>query len=139
MENNFSADTSPPLTHKKFRKKYTSMKKCMEFLLSLPVDVGEYFELLQSVGVNVSSLNPHELTNMLIINAAIINQAKNGQLPCIKELRSIVDDEFYTKHKISIDKEKLLIDKNKLVDNNSTLQLDKLDEILKSMNFNDNS
>lgn len=87
------------------RRRKRDMKACMQLLLSLPAPEEDY-KTLSDMGINVEEL-PEDITNMLVVNAAILKAAKAGDIQAIRELRSIIRDDDYMKHKIKVDKERL--------------------------------
>ena len=76
----------------KVRRQKRDMKKTMELLLQLPPGTQEDYECLVAAGVSLNTLSDEELTNMLVVNAALLNKAKSGDVNAIKELRSIIHD-----------------------------------------------
>ena len=87
------------------RRRKRDMKACMRLLLSLPAPEDDY-KTLSDMGINVEEF-PEDITNMLVVNAAILKAAKAGDIQAIRELRSIIRDDDYMKHKIKMDKERL--------------------------------
>ena len=87
------------------RRRKRDMKACMQLLLSLPAPEDDY-KTLSDMGINVEEF-PEDITNMLVVNAAILKAAKAGDIQAIRELRSIIRDDDYMKHKIKMDKERL--------------------------------
>lgn len=95
------------------RRKKRDMRKCMELLLSLPASTRDDFQVLSDMGVQFDELDEDEITNMLAVNAALLRQAKLGDVAAIKELRSIIRDDDYTAHKIKYDNAKLKLEREK--------------------------
>jgi hypothetical protein len=89
------------------RRRKRDMKACMQLLLSLPAPEEDY-KTLSDMGIDVEDF-PEDITNMLVVNAAILKAAKAGDIQAIRELRSIIRDDDYMKHKIKMDKERLKI------------------------------
>lgn len=87
------------------RRRKRDMKACMQVLLSLPASEDDY-KLLSDMGINIEEF-PEDITNMLVVNAAILKAAKAGDIQAIRELRSIIRDDDYMKHKIKMDRERL--------------------------------
>ena len=87
------------------RRRKRDMKACMQLLLSLPAPEDDY-KTLSDMGINVEEF-PEDITNMLVVNAAILKAAKAGDIQAIRELRSIIRDDDYMKHKIKMDKERM--------------------------------
>ncbi len=90
------------------------MKQVMEMLLDMPANTSDDYSLLTEEGIDIDSLDPEFINNMLVVNAALMARAKTGDHKAVHELRSIIQDDVYTKHKIKIDKERLKLEKNKL-------------------------
>ena len=95
------------------RRKKRDMRKCMELLLSLPASTRDDYQVLSDMGVQFDELDENEITNMLAVNAALLRQAKLGDVAAIKELRSIIRDDDYTAHKIRYDNAKLKLEREK--------------------------
>ena len=93
------------------RRRKRDMKACMQLLLSLPAPEDDY-KTLSDMGINVEEF-PENITNMLVVNAAILKAAKAGDIQAIRELRSIIRDDDYMKHKIKMDKERLKLAQKK--------------------------
>lgn len=95
------------------RRRKKNMKQLMELLLSKPANAPDDWELLATLGLNFDELPDEDITNLLIVNAALLKKAKSGDVNAIKELRNIIQDDAYTKHKIKIDKEYLKLEQQK--------------------------
>lgn len=72
------------------RRRKRDMKKCMEMLLTLPPGTQDDYDILAAVGVNLATLDDDELSNMLVVNAALLAKAKTGDVPAIREIRNII-------------------------------------------------
>lgn len=97
----------------KRRKK--SMKQVMDMLLQMPADTRADYDMLVELGIDVSELDPDTVNNMLVVNAALLRLAKTGDVQAIKELRSIIEDDAYLKHKVRYENAKLKLEKDKLI------------------------
>lgn len=96
------------------RRKKRDMKKTMEMLLQLS-PTNEDGQILAAAGVNLNMIPDDELNNMLVVNAALLNKAKLGDVNAVRELRDIIhDDDSYTKHKMKIDNARLKLEKQKV-------------------------
>lgn len=95
------------------RRRKKSMKQVMEMLLKMPADTRADYELLVNMGIDLSELEPDTVDNMLVVNAALLRLAKTGDVQAIKELRSIIEDDAYLKHKVKYDNAKLNLEKEK--------------------------
>ncbi|MCM1330597.1 MAG: hypothetical protein NC253_14295 [Ruminococcus sp.] len=99
------------------RRRKRDMKACMQILLSLPASEDDY-KMLSDMGIEVENF-PEDITNMLVVNAAILKAAKAGDIQAIRELRSIIRDDDYMKHKIKMDKERLKLAQKEFDNNNN--------------------
>ena len=95
------------------RRKKKSMKQVMDMLLQMPAETQADYELLVSLGIDISSLDENTVNNMLIVNVALLRLAKAGDVQAIKELRSIIEDDAYLKHKVKYDNAKLKLEQEK--------------------------
>lgn len=103
----------------KARKRRKSMKALMEKLLRLPASSVTDWDLINEMGIDVDLLD-EEITNLLIVNIALLKEAKSGNIKAIKELREVIGDNPYFEHKKKQDeidnelrREKLELDKKK--------------------------
>mgnify|MGYP000752806710 FL=1 len=95
------------------RRKKRDMKKCMELLLSLPASQVADYQLLSDMGVNFDELDEQDVNNMLAVNAALLKQAKMGDVAAVKELRSIIRDDDMMRHRIRYDNAHLKLDRER--------------------------
>lgn len=95
------------------RRRKKSMKQMMELLLDKPASAPEDWQLIADIGLNFDGWNNEEVTNLLIVNAALLKKAKSGDVNAIKELRNIIQDDAYQKHKMKLEKEYLKIEQQK--------------------------
>lgn len=96
------------------RRKKRDMKACMEMLLQMSPGTQEDYDSLAAAGVFINTLTDDEINNLLVVNAALLNRAKSGNVNAVKELRSIIRDDDYLKHKVKYENEKLKIEKQKI-------------------------
>lgn len=96
------------------RRKKRDMKACMEMLLKMSPGTQEDYDNLSAAGVNLNTITDDELNNLLVVNAALLNRAKAGDVNAVKELRNIIRDDDYLKHKVKYENEKLKIEKQKM-------------------------
>lgn len=87
------------------RRRKRDMKACMQLLLSLPAPEEDH-KILSDMGIDIEEF-PEDITNMFVVNAAILKATKAGDIQAIRELRSIIRDDEYMKHKIKMDRERL--------------------------------
>ncbi len=99
------------------RRRKKTMKQTMDLLLSLPANSTDDLNILYEFGINFGALDENQLAdinNMLVVNAALLKRAKNGDVKAIKELRQIIQDDAYIQHRIKLEKEELKLKKQKL-------------------------
>lgn len=96
------------------RRRKKTMKQVMDMLLQMPANTPADWQLLSDLGVDIDSLDVDTVNNILIVNAALLQNAKAGDVASIKELRSIIQDNAYEKHKIAIEKAYLQLEKQKV-------------------------
>lgn len=92
------------------RRRKKTMKQVMDFLLSMPANTQADYELLVRQGIDLNGLDKDFVNNMLIVNAALLEQAKCGSVKAVHELRSIIQDDAYLK----IQRDKLKLEKLRL-------------------------
>lgn len=95
------------------RRRKKTMRQMMEILLALPANTPADYRLLLDLGFDYNDSGNPDINNLLAVNAALLKGAKNGDVSSIKELRSIIGDD-YTKHKIKLENERLKLEKQKL-------------------------
>ena len=89
------------------------MKQAMELLLSLPAGTQADWDLLGEFGISLDGFSAEEINNLLIVNAALLREAKAGDVAAIRELRSVIQDDALLKHKIKMDKAYLALERQK--------------------------
>ena len=62
----------------------------MDFLLEQPANTRADYEFLVEQGIDLNSLYPDFINNMLLVNAALMARAKQGDVAAVKELRDII-------------------------------------------------
>ena len=82
------------------RRRKKTMKQVMDFLLEQPANTRADYEFLVEQGIDLNSLDPDFINNMLLVNAALMARAKQGDVAAVKELRDIIRDDDMLKHKI---------------------------------------
>lgn len=91
----------------KSRRKKKTMKQVMDFLLEQPANTADDYNFLAEQGFDLSDFEEDEITNILVVNAALLANAKKGDVASVKELRSIIQDDYYAKEKLRLEKKKL--------------------------------
>ena len=61
------------------RRKKKSMKQVMDMLLQMPAYSSADYQLLANVGIDTNNLSNDEINNLLIVNAALLLEAKTGK------------------------------------------------------------
>lgn len=95
------------------RRRRKSMKQVMDMLLSMPANTVADYNMLVETGIDLSELDEGTVNNMLVVNAALMQRAKTGDVAAVKELRSIIQDDFFAKEKLKLEKEKLKFEQEK--------------------------
>lgn len=90
------------------------MKQIMDTLLDMPINTRADRDLLVKHGIDLDDFDADLVNNMLVVNAALLKNAKLGDVASIKELRSIIQDDAYLKQKIKIENAKLKLERDKL-------------------------
>lgn len=95
------------------RRRKKTMKQVMDFLLSLPANTRADYEFLVEQGIDLNGLDADFVNNMLVVNTALMVRAKAGDVAAVKELRSIIQEDYFAKEKLKIEKEKLKLERQK--------------------------
>lgn len=95
------------------RRRKKTMKQVMDMLLGMPANTPQDWQLLADLGFNLDELDEDTVNNILIVNAALLKNAKQGDVASIKELRSIIRDDDLLKHKIKTETARLELEKKK--------------------------
>lgn len=109
------------------RRRKKNMQECAKLVLSLPADTREDWDILASVGGSLDNISPDDLNNMLLVNAALVLAAKNGDVSAYKAIRDVIRDD----ERLKIEKERLKLEKQKLAEKNDNSDVfAKLDDVL---------
>ncbi|MGN1134458.1 MAG: PBSX family phage terminase large subunit [Oscillospiraceae bacterium] len=95
------------------RRRKKTMKQVMDFLLSQPASTTADYRLLMGQGINLAELDEEFVNNMLVVNTALLKRAKSGDVAAIKELRDIIQEDYFAKEKLKLEKEKLKLEREK--------------------------
>jgi len=95
------------------RRRKKSMKQVMDMLLEMPANTAADYNMLVEMGIDLSELDEDTVNNMLVVNAALLKKAKAGDVSAIKELREVIQDDFFAKEKLKLEKNKLKLEKDK--------------------------
>lgn len=96
------------------RRRRKSMRQVMEMLLSLPAGAEADYNTIVNAGIDVKDLGEETVNNVIVVMAALLKNAKAGDVASIKELRSIIQEEILMKHKIKNDNARLELERKKL-------------------------
>lgn len=97
------------------RRRKKSMKQVMDFLLSLPANTFADYEFLAEQGIDLNDLDADFVNNMLVVNTALMAKAKAGDVAAVKELRNIIQEDYFAKEKLKLEKEKLKFEREKSI------------------------
>ena len=117
------------------RRKKKSMKQVMNMLLQMPANTSDDYHLFADMGIDINVFSETEINNMRVVNAALLAQAKTGNVKAIRELRSIIDDGSHEKAKLKLEREKFEYMK-KMQGGGDSEALAKLDEVLREVRNN---
>ena len=93
------------------RRRRKSMRQVMEMLLSLPAGATADYDTIAAAGIDVKDLSEETVNNVIVVMAALLKNAKAGDVASIKELRSIIQEEILMKHKIKNDNARLELER----------------------------
>lgn len=96
------------------RRRRKSMRQVMEMLLSLPAGATADYDTIAAAGIDVKDLGEETVNNVIVVMAALLKNAKAGDVASIKELRSIIQEEILMKHKIKNDNARLELERKKI-------------------------
>lgn len=97
------------------RRRKKTMKQVMDFLLAQPLNTSADYNFLSKQGIDLNGLDEDFINNMLVVNAALMAKAKEGDVQAAKELRSIIQDDYFAKEKLKLEKERLKFEREKSV------------------------
>ncbi len=95
------------------RRRKRTMKQIMELLLEMPAGVPDDYQLLFDLGIDIDTFDKEFINNFLIVNAALLKKAKAGDVASIKEMRDIIQDDYFKKQKLKLDAERLQMEREK--------------------------
>lgn len=96
------------------RRRKKTMRQVMDMLLEMPANTPDDWKLLANLGLNLDEIDEDTVNNILVVNAALLKNAKQGDVASIKELRSIIRDDDLLKHKIKTETARLEIERKKI-------------------------
>ena len=97
------------------RRRKKTMKQVMDFLLEQPINTRADYDFLAEQGIDLGSLDEDFVNNLFLVNLALMAKAKQGDVNAVKELRGIIQDDYYIKHKIAMDKARFELEKEKIM------------------------
>lgn len=95
------------------RRRKRTMKQIMELLLEMPAGAPDDYQLLFDLGIDIDTFDKEFINNFLIVNAALLKKAKAGDVASIKEMRDIIQDDYFKKQKLKLDAERLQMEREK--------------------------
>lgn len=93
----------------KSRQKKKSMRQAAEMLLQLPSNQEEDSQVLSEIGLATDE----EATNMLVVIAAIIKEAKAGDVKATRLLMDITGTDYYKNEYLKLRKEEIKLKQEK--------------------------
>lgn len=91
----------------KSRRKKKNMKQLAEMLLQLPSNDSNDYQLLLDMG-----FDEEEVSHQLVINAALIQQAKSGDVKAVRVLMDITGADYYKNESLKLRKQELQLSGN---------------------------
>ena len=88
------------------RRRRKSMRECMSMLLRLETRDIDKYNFTAGLGLDLDE----EITNQMVVVAALLNKAQSGDVAAIKEMRSIIGDD----ERLKLERERLELERQKL-------------------------
>lgn len=92
----------------KSRRRKKNMKQLAEMLLQLPSNDSNDYQLLLDMG-----FDEEEVSHQLVINAALIQQAKSGDVKAVRALMDITGADYYKNESLKLRKQELQLKKKR--------------------------
>jgi hypothetical protein len=89
------------------------MKQAAEILLQSSCITENDRHILKEAGITIEDIDPDELTNMMVVTAALVVQAKAGNVKAFRALMDVVGGDFYKNETTKIKKAQLKLMKEK--------------------------
>ena len=90
------------------RRRKKNMKQLAEMLLQLPSNDSNDYQLLLDMG-----FDEEEVSHQLVINAALIQQAKSGDVKAVRALMDITGADYYKNESLKLRKQELQLKKKR--------------------------
>lgn len=91
------------------RRRKKNMKQAADMLLQLPSSDGNDQQLLSDIGID----SDEEITNMLVVVASMIKEAKSGDVKAVRALMDITGTDYYKNESLKLRKQELQLKKKK--------------------------
>ena len=91
------------------RRRKKNMKQAADMLLQLPSSDGNDQQLLSDIGLD----SDEEITNMLVVVASMIREAKSGDVKAARVLMDITGTDYYKNESLKLRKQELQLKKKK--------------------------
>lgn len=95
------------------RRRKKTMKQIMEMLLDMPAGTPDDYQTLFDLGVDTEEIDRDFINNFLIVNAALLKKAKTGDVASIKEMRDILQDDYFKNQKLKLEAKRLRMEREK--------------------------
>ena len=92
------------------RRRKKNMKQAADMLLQLPSSDGNDQKLLSDIGLD----SDEEITNMLVVVASMIREAKSGDIKSTRALMDITGTDYYKNESLKLRKQELQLKKKKI-------------------------
>ncbi len=97
----------------KTRRRKKNMKQAAEILLQSSCITEEDKKLLQEAGICIEEIDAEELTNMLVVTAALVVQAKAGNVKAFRALMDVAGGDHYKNESLKLKREQMKLAKKK--------------------------
>lgn len=97
----------------KTRRRKKTMKQAAEILLQSSCITEDDRKILKEAGICIEEMDAEELTNMLVVTAALVVQAKAGNVKAFRALMDMVGGDHYKNESIKLKKEQIKLMKEK--------------------------
>lgn len=89
------------------------MKQAAEILLQSSCITENDRHILKKAGIAIEDIDPDELTNMLVVTAALVVQAKAGNVKAFRALMDVAGGDHYKNESLKLKKEQMKLLKEK--------------------------
>ena len=89
------------------------MKQAAEILLQSSCITEEDKKLLREAGICIEEMDEEELTNMLVVTAALVVQAKAGNVKAFRALMDVAGGDHYKNESLKLKREQIKLAKKK--------------------------